>query len=285
MSIFTTLGLINPISKLNQLLQDLDNSDPMPLFFFGHGSPMNAIESNQFTKKWNEIGSNLPKPKAILCISAHWETKGSFVTAMEHPKTIHDFGGFPEELYRIQYPAPGSPAIAQDIINQVSTTSIGNDLKWGLDHGCWSVVRHLYPLADIPVIQLSIDYTKDLEYHYRLAKELSALRSKGILIIGSGNIVHNLRMLAWDKANEPNYAYGWASEANSKMVEYIVSGDFQPLINYQKQGKAFQLAIPTPEHYIPLIYTLGLKNDSEKVSIFNNEALMGSITMTSVMIA
>ena len=284
MSIFTTLGLINPISKLNQLLQDLDNSDSMPLFFFGHGSPMNAIESNQFTRKWNEIGSNLPKPKAIICISAHWETKGSYVTAMEYPKTIHDFGGFPDELYRVQYPAPGSPELAQDVINHVTNTTIGSDLNWGLDHGCWSVVKHLYPNADIPIIQLSIDYTKDVEYHYRLAKELSALRSKGILIIGSGNIVHNLRILAWDKANDPNYAYDWASEANNKMIEYILSGDYQPLIEYQKQGRAFQLAIPTPEHYIPLIYTLGLKNDSEKVSIFNNEALMGSITMTSVMI-
>ena len=206
MSIFTTLGLINPISKLNQLIQDLDNSDPMPLFFFGHGSPMNAIESNQFTRKWNEIGSNLPKPKAIICISAHWETKGSYVTAMEYPKTIHDFGGFPDELYRVQYPAPGSPELAQNVINHVTNTTIGSDLNWGLDHGCWSVVKHLYPKADIPIIQLSIDYTKDVEYHYRLAKELSALRSKGILIIGSGNIVHNLRILAWDKANESNYA-------------------------------------------------------------------------------
>jgi 4,5-DOPA dioxygenase extradiol len=284
MSIFTTLGLINPISKLNQFIQDLDSSDPMPLFFFGHGSPMNAIESNQFTQKWNEIGSNLPKPKAIICISAHWETKGSYVTAMEYPKTIHDFGGFPDELYRVQYSAPGSPELAQDVINHVTNTTIGSDLNWGLDHGCWSVVKHLYPKADIPIIQLSIDYTKDVEYHYRLAKELSALRSKGILIIGSGNIVHNLRLLAWDKANDSNYAYDWATEANNKMIEYILSGDYQPLIEYQKQGRAFQLAIPTPEHYIPLIYTLGLKNNSEKVSIFNNEALMGSITMTSVMI-
>jgi 4,5-DOPA dioxygenase extradiol len=262
----------------------MDKSDKMPVLFLGHGSPMNAIEDNEFVSAFKQLGKELVRPKAILCISAHWETRGTFVTAMQNPPTIHDFGGFPKELYEVQYPAPGNPELAEEIKKNIAATEVGLDDKWGLDHGAWSVIKHLYPNADIPVIQMSIDYSKSAQYHYELAKELAIFRQKGILIIGSGNMVHNLRLIAWNKMNGEAFAHDWAIEANEKMKSYILGGNHQKLIDYKLQGKAFELAIPTPEHYLPLIYTLALKEENEKVSIFNDKPVGGSLSMTSIKI-
>lgn len=254
----------------------------MPVLFIGHGSPMNAIEENGFVEKWREIGRSLPKPKAILCISAHWETRGTFVTAMEKPATIHDFGGFPKALYDVQYPAPGSPEMALEITRIIKKTEVILDEKWGLDHGAWSVIKHLYPEADVPIVQMSLDYGQEAQYHYDLAKELAFLRKEGVLIIGSGNIVHNLGLIAWDKLYSDNYAFDWAQEAKEKMNSFILSGDHQSLIDYKSQGKAFKLAIPTPEHFLPLIYILALKENRDTVSLFNDKTVGGSLAMTSV---
>jgi 4,5-DOPA dioxygenase extradiol len=256
----------------------------MPVFFIGHGSPMNAIEENEFVREWIEIGKSLPWPNAILCISAHWETRGTFVTAMEKPTTIHDFGGFPRALFDVQYPAPGSPELARETKSIIKKTEVGLDDKWGLDHGTWTVIKHLYPEADVPVIQLSLDYYQTPQYHYDLAKELASLRNKGVLIIGSGNMVHNLGMVDWGKLNTDNYGYDWAQEAREKMKDYIVNGDHQSLINYKSQGRAFKLSIPTPEHFLPLLYALALREEGEKVSFFNDKTVAGSLAMTSVRI-
>jgi len=263
---------------------DLSAGSKMPILFLGHGSPMNAIEENEFVAGFRNIGKTLPKPVAVLCISAHWETRGTYVTAMGSPRTIHDFGGFPRALYEVQYPAPGSPGLAAETKSLVKKTEVGMDQKWGLDHGAWSVIRHLYPDADVPVIQMSLDYGKAPQYHYELAKELLPLRNRGILIIGSGNMVHNLGMVAWDKLNRSGFGYEWALEASEKMKKYILGGDHRELINYQAQGKSFDLAIPTPEHYLPLLYAMALKKGDEPVSLFNDSAVGGSLTMTSVKI-
>lgn len=262
----------------------VETSEKMPVLFLGHGSPMNAIEENEFVTGFRNIGKGIPKPKAIIVISAHWETRGTFVTAMDKPRTIHDFGGFPQALFDVQYPAPGNPELAKETKSIIKKTEVGLDQRWGLDHGAWSVVKHLYPKADVPIIQMSIDYTQGAQYHYELAKELAILRKKGVLIVGSGNMVHNLGMIAWDKLNTDSYGYDWAIEANEKMKQYILSGDHKQLINYHSQGKAWELAIPSPEHYLPLIYTLALKDDNEKISLFNDKAVAGSLTMTSVKI-
>jgi 4,5-DOPA dioxygenase extradiol len=277
-------GTAMKLNELNKITQQFDSTEQMPVLFLGHGSPMNAIEENEFVRGWREIGKTLPKPNAVLCISAHWETRGTFVTAMKKPKTIHDFSGFPEELFEVQYPAPGSPGLAKEIKDSVKKTDIGLDTSWGLDHGAWSVVKHLYPKADVPVIQLSLDYQQSPQYHYELAKELGSLRKKGVLIIGSGNMVHNLRMVDWRRLNEINYSYDWASKASEKMKKFILSGDHKPLVNYESQGNEFKLAVPTPEHYLPLIYALALKEENEEVSLFNDKAVGGSLTMTSVKI-
>lgn len=277
-------GATVKLNELGKMTNPLKETAPMPVLFLGHGSPMNAIEENEFVKGFREVGKTIPLPNAILCISAHWETRGTFVTAMENPPTIHDFGGFPQALFEVQYPAPGSPELAQLTKDSITKTAVGLDDKWGLDHGAWSVIKHLYPEANVPVIQLSLDYTQAPQYHFELAKELAALRKKGVLIIGSGNMVHNLRMVAWDKLNTSGYAYDWAAEASEKMKRYILEGDYQPLINYRLQGKPFELAIPSPEHYLPLLYTMALKQANEKVSLFNDKAVAGSLTMTSVKI-
>ncbi len=269
------------LSDLNKITSHLSNTDKMPVLFLGHGSPMNAIEENEFVQGFRNIGKEIQKPNAILCISAHWETRGTFVTAMQHPRTIHDFGGFPQALFDVQYPAPGSPELAQETKKLITSTEVGLDDKWGLDHGAWSVIKHLYPDANIPVIQMSIDYTQPARYHYELAKQIHSFRHKGVLIIGSGNMVHNLRMVAWNKLNEV-YAFDWAAEASEKMKQYILEGNYQPLIDFKSQGKAFDLAIPTPEHYLPLLYTLALKDKNESISLFNDKPVAGSLTMTSV---
>ncbi|WP_417881744.1 4,5-DOPA dioxygenase extradiol [Xanthomarina gelatinilytica] len=271
------------LKDLNKMTSTMSNTSKMPVLFLGHGSPMNAIEENEFVSEFRKLGKELVKPNAILCISAHWETKGTFVTAMQNPPTIHDFGGFPQALFDVKYPAQGSPELAQKTKNIITKTEVRLDDSWGLDHGAWSVIKHLYPNADIPVIQMSIDYSQPAKYHYELAKEINILRQKGVLIIGSGNIVHNLRMVDWKKLNE-EYAFDWATEANEKMKRHILSGDHQKLIDFKSQGKAFDLAIPTPEHYLPLLYTLSLKEENEKITLFNDKAVGGSLSMTSLKI-
>ncbi|TRX30859.1 4,5-DOPA dioxygenase extradiol [Flavobacterium sp. ZT3R18] len=276
---------MNTLNDLHKIAGTFSNTEKMPVLFLGHGSPMNAIEENQFVTGFRNMAKTLPKPNAILCISAHWFTSGTKVTAMEIPRTIHDFGGFPQELFEVQYPAKGSPELAQVTQELLLPTAVELDEHWGLDHGAWSVIKHLYPDADIPVIQLSIDYTKSGQYHFELAQKLSALRSKGILIIGSGNIVHNLRLVDFPNFDKDNYGYDWAIEARESINNYLLDGNFQPLIDFEKQSKAFQLAIPTPDHYLPLIYTLGLKDKSEELSLFNDKLVAGSLSMTSVKIS
>lgn len=278
-----TLAVL-PLAGLAYRFSSLDSTERMPALFLGHGSPMNAIEENEFVRGFRKAGQELPKPRAILCISAHWETLGTFVTAMENPRTIHDFGGFPKALYEVKYPAPGSPELAAVVSETVTKTQVGMDHAWGLDHGAWSVIKHLYPDADIPVIQMSLDYNQPPQYHYDLARELSALRSKGVLIAGSGNMVHNLGMVAWDRLNEVGFAFDWALEASEKMKKAIVAGDHASLIGFRSQGRAFDLAIPTPEHYLPLLYTLALQDKNEEVSLFNDRPVAGALTMTSVKI-
>jgi 4,5-DOPA dioxygenase extradiol len=253
----------------------------MPLLFIGHGSPMNGIEDNEFSIKWEQLGKEIPLPTAVLCISAHWLTRGTHITAMEHPQTIHDFGGFPQALFDVQYPAPGNPALAKETASLIHKTSVGLDHEWGLDHGTWSIVKRMYPEAAIPVLQLSIDYSKGTQYHYELAHELEALRKKGVLIIGSGNMVHNLRIMDWHRIDS---GYDWAIDINETFKKSILSGDHKSLIHYEGLGQAGKLSIPTPEHYIPLLYILGLVNNHENISIFNDKLVMGSISMTSVRI-
>ncbi len=274
-------GLAYNVKALAELTDPLALTEKMPVFFFGHGSPMNALEQNQFTAEWQRTGRLLPKPNAVLCISAHWLTQGTWVTAMERPRTIHDFGGFPQALFDVQYPAAGSPAFAEEVVLALKGTTVGKDEEWGLDHGCWSVLKHLYPEADVPVIQMSIDYRQPASYHYELAKQLASLRHKGVLIVGSGNMVHNLGMVAWDKLEEPGYGYDWAIEANEKMKGFITDRNHDALLDYHAQGPAMQLAIPTPDHYYPMIYALALQEQQEGLSFFNDEAVMGSLTMTS----
>lgn len=269
--------------ELNKMTEPLGKTTKMPVLFLGHGSPMNAIEENEFVTGFRNIAKGIPKPNAILCISAHWETKGTFVTAMQNPSTIHDFGGFPKELFEVQYPAPGSPDLANQTKSLITKTEVGLDDKWGLDHGAWSVIKHLYPNADIPVIQMSIDYSQTPQYHYELAQQIKSLREKGVLIIGSGNIVHNLGKVEWKRLNE-TFGYDWAIEANDKMKKFILEGNHKELINFRSQGKAFDLAIPTPEHYLPLLYSLALQDKNEEVKLFNDKAVAGALTMTSVKI-
>jgi len=277
-----TTGMIT-LAGLNQFTNGLNEEDHlMPLFFIGHGSPMNGIEYNAFSQEWKKKAESMPIPKAIICISAHWLTRGTFITAMDHPKTIHDFGGFPDELYKVEYNAPGDLELAKETSTLIKKTKVNLDHDWGLDHGTWTVVRHMYPQANIPVLQLSIDYYQPAQYHYELAKELSALRKKGILIIGSGNMVHNLGMLSFEKGFINEYGYDWAIEMNQIFKQKILQQDHKALIQYESLNAASKLAIPSPDHYLPLIYTLGLQNKKDKISFFNDVALAGSITMTSV---
>lgn len=279
-----TIGMTT-LSAFNRFTDTLsEDGHLMPVLFIGHGSPMNGILDNEFSQRWKKMADSIPTPKAVLVVSAHWLSKGTRITAMDFPKTIHDFGGFPDELFQVQYPAPGNPALAKETTALFSDTKVELDHDWGLDHGTWTVVRHMYPEADIPVLQLSIDYQKDAQYHYNLTKELYNLRKKGVLIIGSGNMVHNLRMIAWDKMDEPEYGFDWALKMDEQFKELIASRNHQPLINYSSLGKEAKLAIPTPDHYLPLLYTLGLQGKNEPVSFFNDKAVAGSLTMTSVKI-
>ena len=268
------------LNELNKLTSELSSSETMPVLFLGHGNPMNAIENNEYSHAWQELGKTLPTPAAILCISAHWETKGTFVTAMEKPTTIHDFYGFPQQLFDVQYPAPGSPELARETKKSITKTEVGLDYNWGLDHGSWSVLKRVYPDADIPVVEMSLDNTKDPLWHFELAKELAALRNKGVLIVGSGNMVHNLRTIDFSKHG----GFDWAIEASDKMKKLIAERDFKSLANYKDLGRAVQLAVPTPEHYLPMLYALGLAGQNENISFFNDKAELGSLTMTSLKI-
>lgn len=277
---FAAIGGLTSAFQLKNILSEEDYE--YPVLFVGHGSPMNGIEENDFSKQWKKQVEHLPTPKMVLVVSAHWLTRGTYITAMDHPQTIHDFGGFPDELFAVQYPAPGSLEWANTTKEMITSTTVGLDHEWGLDHGTWTVVRHMYPEANVPVLQLSIDYTKQADYHYKLANELKALRKKGVLIIGSGNMVHNLGKVAWDKLNVVNYGYDWAIEAHELFKKLIHDRDHQALINYQKLGTSVQLAIPTADHYFPLIYTLGLSNEKDTIGIFNDQLVAGSLNMTSV---
>ena len=265
------------LSDLNSITSSLGPTEPMPVLFVGHGNPMNAITDNEFSRGWREEGLKLPHPGAILCVSAHWETRGTFVTAMEKPPTIHDFGGFPSELYEVQYPAPGSPGLAEETKRNIRSAEVGLDFEWGLDHGCWSVVRHLFPHAGVPVIELSLDRTKPPRWHFDLARELAPLRKKGVLIAGSGNMVHNLRMIDWQAAE----GFDWAREANERLKKLIAGNESAMLVDYPSLGRDVQMGVPTPEHYIPLLYALGLRDDGEEVSFFNDRTELGAISMTS----
>jgi len=273
---------------MNGLTETLPHTGPMPVLFLGHGSPMNAIEDNAFSRRWEEAAASIPKPHAILCVSAHWETWGTMVTAMSHPRTIHDFGGFPQALYDVQYEAPGSPALAAEVRAAVRRVEVGLDGDWGLDHGCWSVVQRMYPAADVPVIQLSLDYTQAPQHHYDLAKELAPLRERGVLILGSGNMVHNLRRVVLpnrsvDDFNTP-FGLDWALEARALFKELIDRRDHQPLIDYHTLGRPVALAVPTPEHYLPMLYVLALQDEHDELSYFNDQPVAGSLTMTCLKI-
>lgn len=275
---------MNILTTLKAFSDSLEKTDmKMPLLFVGHGSPMNGIEQNEFSESWLNLGNEIEIPKAVICISAHWLTKGTFVTAMEKPKTIHDFGGFPKELFAVNYPAHGNVELAKETKKLISKTNVGLDHDWGLDHGTWSVVKNMYPKANIPVLQLSIDYYQPPTFHYELAKELAILRRKGVLIIGSGNMVHNLRMIKFDQ-NQPNFGFDWAIEMNEIFKKHILENNHKALLDFPNLGKSAQLAIPTPDHYYPLLYILGMQEKNEEAKIFNDKAVMGSITMTSVKI-
>jgi len=274
---------ISSLNSLESWAYNLPNHERMPVLFLGHGSPMNAIEDNLFVRGFREMVKTIPTPKAILCISAHWYIKGTKVLSTSMPKTIHDFGGFPEKLYQVQYPAKGSPELADEVKSLLGAKASLSD-DWGLDHGAWSVLIHLYPNANIPVIQMSIDYAQTASYHFELGALLKKLRDKGILVVGSGNIIHNLGMIDWPNMDKEDHGYDWAREVRERINQSIEQRDFQSLIHYDKMGKAFQNAIPTPDHYLPLIYTLALADAQDKILFFNDKLLAGSLSMTSLRI-
>lgn len=251
----------------------------MPVLFVGHGSPTNAIEENEYSRAWADASGSIPRPRAVLCISAHWETDGTQVTATERPGTIHDFFGFPRRLYEVSYPAPGAPELARRVMETVRGTGVRPDPDRGLDHGAWSVLRRMYPGADIPVVQLSLDRGKESAFHYGLGKELAALRREGILILGSGNIVHNLGLIAWEDT-----AYDWAVEFDATMKRLILSGDHDAIVHYPELGRAARLSVPTNEHFLPLLYTLALREKGEGVRFFSDRVTLGSISMRSLRI-
>lgn len=273
------------LTALQSFADTLPSSDPLPGLFIGHGSPMNAIEENRFVQGFRQIANSIPKPKAILCVSAHWYIDGTKVTAMNKPKTIHDFGGFPKELHEAQYPAPGSPELAKVTAELAKPTQVGMDNNWGFDHGSWTVAMQMYPQADVPIVQMSIDRKLTPQGHFELGKRLNDLRQRGVLVMGSGNLLHNLRMADLRNVSRRDYGYDWAIEARQFINRCIAEGDYQPLLEYTKQGRALQLAIPTPDHYLPLLYVLGLKHDPAKHQFFNDELVAGSLSMTSLMVS
>lgn len=282
---------MSTLGTLKNIAESLpETGQKMPVLFVGHGSPMNAIETNEFTVNWKKIAESIPTPVAVLCISAHWLTRGTFVTSAQEPPTIHDFSGFPQALFNVQYPAPGSPSLATETKHLIKSTEVGLNHDWGFDHGSWSVVKQMYPKANIPMIQLSIDFYKSGEYHYELGRQLAILRNKGVLILGSGNMVHNLRIISMPKDSDPakgfnvEFGFDWAIEMNELFKKLISEKNHQPLWNYKTLHKNAELAIPTPDHYYPLLYTLALQEEKDNISFFNDKAFAGSLTMTSVLI-
>lgn len=257
------------------------NAPRMPAVFFGHGNPMNTLYKNQYTESWKKIGESIPKPKAILMVSAHWYTRGTAVTAMQTPKTIHDFGAFPRELFEFEYPAPGSPELAGRVRELLAPVDAQLDQSWGLDHGTWSVLAHAYPDADVPVVQLSIDATRPNSFHYDLAQRLSPLRDEGVLIAGSGNVVHNLRAMNWDETAKP---FDWALRFNDRVRSHLENRSHLPIIDYAAMGEEARMAVPTPEHYLPLLYIVGLQRDDEPVSFPADGIEHSSISMMSVVV-
>ena len=284
LSTMVTSGSVAALgSSLRAIGEELVEQDEMmPAFFIGHGSPMNAIEDNVFTRGWRAAMANIPKPTAIICVSAHWLTRGTWVTAMQKPRTIHDFHGFPQKLSVASYSAPGSPWVATAVSQAVADVKIGLDQKWGLDHGTWSVLMPVFPNAEIPVLELSMDERQPPSWHYELGRMLVGFRKRGVLIIGSGNIVHNLRLL---NHRMPNTGFDWADAFNNTLKSLILKSDHRSIIDYNKLGREALKSIPTPDHYFPLLYTLGLQTKADEVSIFNDHSVMGSISMTSVKIS
>ena len=251
-----------------------------PAIFFGHGNPMNAVSSNPYTDAWRRIGEQTPRPAAILAISAHWYGPGTGVTVNAAPRTIHDFGGFPEELYRVQYPAPGEPVLARRVQSLLAPLEVRLDDSWGLDHGTWSVLKHAYPAADIPIVQVSLDETKPASFHFELGRKLARLREEGVMIIGSGNIVHNLHTYAWGRQSRD--PYDWALRFERVARDLMRGGDFGPLVDYESLGRDALLSIPTPDHYLPLLYVLGCHQQGDGISFPVEGVDGGSISMLSV---
>jgi len=257
-------------------------TDLMPAIFFGHGNPMNALSKNDYTDGWAYIGKSIPRPKAVLAVSAHWYIPGCAVTANRSPRTIHDFGGFPQELYEVEYPAPGSPELAQRVKNLLAPDSVGLDESWGLDHGTWAVLIHVFPQADIPIVQLSIDERQPPSFHYEMGKRLAALREEGVLVIGSGNLVHNLHTYAWGQRKvEP---FDWAIRFETHMRELLVKGDDAQIIAFEGLGHDARLSVPTPEHYLPLLYVLGLRKEKEQISFPVQGIDGGSVSMLAIQV-
>jgi 4,5-DOPA dioxygenase extradiol len=266
-------------AAMKRIDADASSGGPLPVTFVGHGSPMNAIEGNEFSKSWAALGKSLPTPQAILCISAHWETEGTFVTAMERPRTIHDFYGFPARLFRMEYPAPGAPGFAELTRDLVRKTDVQLDKDWGLDHGTWSVLSRMYPEADIPTYQMSLDRSQPAQVHYDLARELQPLRERGVLIVGSGNVVHNLGM-----ARPGSPPYDWAVEFDAWVKERLLQGDHRALIDYHQLGQVGRLAVPTPEHYLPLLYAIALQREGESITFFCEKVIYCSISMRALIV-
>jgi 4,5-DOPA dioxygenase extradiol len=271
----SSLGL----NAFGQIADGYERTERMPLLFVGHGNPMLAITDNVFRRAWQDLGKHLPRPKAILCISAHWLTNGTFVTMADPPRTIHDFGGFPQELFDQQYPAPGAVDYARMTIAEVKAVAVHEDFEWGLDHGAWCVLKPMFPEADIPIFQLSLDARKPSAYHYELARQLAFLRSRGVLIVCSGNVVHNLRMLQMSGG-----VYDWAIEFDAIVKERLEAHDDQALIDYEQFGQLARLAVPTNDHYLPLLYTLGLRDPHDSLAFFNDTFDLGSLSMRSVIL-
>jgi 4,5-DOPA dioxygenase extradiol len=260
----------------------MNMAKPMPAIFFGHGNPLNALESNAWTEGWAAVGDRLPRPKAIVCISAHWYLPATLVTATERPRTIHDFGGFPRKLYEVKYPAPGDPELAGRVQSLLAPIPVGLDNRWGLDHGTWSVLCHVFPEADVPVVQLSIDETQPAEFHYETAKRLTPLRDEGVLVMGSGNLVHNLHAYAWGRKQvEP---LDWAVRFEERARELLLAGDHCPLVGYETLGRDAMLSVPTPDHYLPLLYVIAQMREGDEVSFPVEGFDGGSISMLSVQI-
>ena len=255
-------------------------SDPMPAVFVGHGNPMNVVSKNAYTESWASIGKTVPRPKAILAVSAHWYVPATAVTANAAPPTIHDFGGFPRELYEIQYPAPGSPDLARRVSALLAPVSAPLDESWGLDHGTWSVLHHMFPRADVPVVQIAIDETKPPRFHYELGRRLAPLRDEGVLVLGSGNIVHNLHAYAWGQRGVG--PYDWAARFEARARELLLQGDDQPLVDYEKMGEAAMMSVPTPDHYLPLLYVMGLRRQHDRVRLPVEGVDGGSVSMLAV---